>query len=289
MIIKTVNISKPQKHNDKERKADKAFINIKGNSMETENTFIKLTESAKGRVKVRLQKNNLAKKNKEKFYGKVERNTYSVENILNLLSEKIPGIDIGTAVTVLNAYAEIIEQIIEDGNAVKFGRLGTFYIATKGSVEKEDEKPELTVKFSVSKELKESVNNVEIVSSEYKSPEGSIESITDVSTGKKDGNIKEGSSVILKGSKLKVGGDKGGVYFAPVSEKGNVKDENEWIKVDSALVYNTPTKLLFTVPPALNEGNYRIIVRTQLATRTKYIRKEFFDTVSEEIRFQRKA
>lgn len=257
--------------------------------MKEENTFIKFTEATKGKIKIRLQKNNLARKNSDRFYGKVERNTFTTQNVLNRLSQVIPHIDLGTAVTVLNAYTQVIEKILEEGNAVKLGNIGTFYIATKGSVGCEEEKPDLTVKFTASKELKETVKNMEIVSSEYKKPKGSIEKITDVMTGKEDGTITQGSPVILKGSRIKVGGEKGGIFLAPLGRNGFLKDEEEWIKVDSKLICNTPTKLLFTLPQVAEEGKYKIVVRTHFATRTKYARKEAFDTVSEEVNFKRRA
>ena len=49
----------------------------------TNNAFIRLQESANGRVSVKLQKNNFATDGSENFWGKVERYTYSTQNILD--------------------------------------------------------------------------------------------------------------------------------------------------------------------------------------------------------------
>lgn len=247
------------------------------------NAFIKLQESANGRVSVKLLKNHFAKDGTESYYGKVERYTYSTQNILDAMADAVPLVDLGTVASVLNAYANTVLKVLAAGNAVKFGELGTFYIAGKGTVEGGNDKPKLTVKFSATQTLKDAVQNVEIASSEYIAPSGVIASVTDVATGKSDGSLTTGGSVLLEGSSLKVGGDDSGIWFAPVSENGEFYAESEWTKVESALVYNLPSKLLFSLPSSLASGSYKIVVRTRYAGKSGYERKYLVEAVSETV------
>lgn len=252
--------------------------------MNANNAFIKLQQSANGRVSVRLQKNQFAKAGTESYYGKVERHTYSTQNILDAMAEAVPLVDAGTAASVLNAYTNVVLKALSAGNAVRFGELGTFYIAGKGTVESGSEKPALTVKFSAAQLLKDAVQNVEIVSSEYTVPSGKIASATDVSTGKSDGTLTAGGSVLVEGESLKVGGKGSSVWFAPVAENGlPIADEAAWIKTESALVINTPSKLLFAIPKEATAGAYRIVVRTRYAGKTGYERKYLVEAISETV------
>ena len=252
--------------------------------MSENNAFIKLQESANGRVSVRLQKNHFAKKGTENFYGKVERYTYSTQNILDAMAAAVPLVDLGTVASVLNAYANTVLKVLAAGNAVKFGELGTFYIAGKGTVENGNEKPKLTVKFSATQVLKDAVQNVEIASSEYIAPSGVITSVTDISTGKTDGMLTANGSVLLEGSSLKVGGENSGIWFAPTDESGTVvSDETSWIKVESALIYNLPSKLLFAIPQSLTSGKYKIVVRTRYVGKSGYERKYLVEAISETV------
>lgn len=250
--------------------------------MSVNNAFIKLEESANGRVSVKLQKNQFAKNGSESFYGKVERNTYSIQNILDVMKDAIPLVDLGTVASVLNAYANTVLKVLSAGNAVKFGELGTFYITGKGTVKNESGKPKLTVKFSTTQLLRDAVQNIEIASSEYVAPSGMITSITDITTGKTDGTLSINSSILVEGSNLKVGGEDSGVWFVPFTEKSELNsDVGTWIKVESALIYNLPSKLLFAIPQSLTTGKYKIVVRTRYAGKSGYERKYLVEAISE--------
>ena len=248
--------------------------------MESKNAFIKLQESANGRVAVKLQKNQFSKDGT--FYGKVERQTFSTRNIIDSMTESLPLVDAGTMASVLNTFANSVLKALAAGYAVRLGELGTFYIAGKGVVEN-GEKPALTVKFTASQILKDAVQNLEISSSEYKIPAGVISSITDIATGKSDGKISAGSSVLIEGSGLKVGGEGSGIYFAAVGESGDVSAEKDWIKVEGVLVYNLPSKLLFALPQVIASGKYKVVVRTHYAGKSDYERKYLVETVSDAI------
>lgn len=248
------------------------------------NAFIKLQEQANGRVSVKLQKNQFAKEGEQNFYGRVDRVTYSTQNILDEMAQAIPLVDAGTIASVMNAYTKVMLKILANGNAPKFGELGTFYIAGKGTVSSETGKPDLTVKFSASQALKDAVQNIEIALSEYVAPSGVISSVTDVSSGKSDGKLTAGGSVLLEGSSLKVGGEKSGIWFAPILEgTDSLSGESDWKKVESALVFNLPSKLLFVLPQSLASGKYKIVVRTRFAGKTGYERKYLVEAFSETV------
>ncbi len=252
--------------------------------MKANNAFIKLQESANGRVSVKLQRNQFAKEGTENFYGKVERYTYSTQNILDAMADAVPLVDLGTVTSVLNAYANTVLKVLAAGNAVKFGELGTFYIAGKGTVDTATGKPELTVKFTATRTLKDAVQNVEIASSEYVSPSGLITNVTDVASGKTDGTLTASGSVLLEGTSLKVGGENSGIWFAPIDENGYMNtDESTWKLVESALIYNLPTKLLFSIPQNVSNGSYKIVVRTRYAGKAGYERKYFIESISETV------
>ena len=250
------------------------------------NAFIKLQEESNGRVSVKLQKNQFAKDGAESFYGKVERRTHSTQNILDAMAKALPFVDLGIVTSVLNAYANTVLESLAAGNAVKFGELGTVYIAGKGTVDSGSGKPALTVKFTATQLLKDAVQNVEISSSAYVAPGGSIASVTDIATGRTDDTITVGGSVLVEGESLKVGGTDSGIWFAPVDESGRLSDgESGWTKVETALVYNLPSKLLFALPHSVTAGKYRIVVRTHYAGNSGYERKCLVEAVSETIVF----
>ena len=193
-------------------------------------------------------------------------------------------VDLGTVASVLNAYASTVLKVLSAGNVVRFGELGIFYIAGKGSVDNENGKPKLTVKFSAAQTLKDAVQNVEIANSEYVAPSGLITSVTDVATGKSDGNLSASSSVLVEGSSLKVGGEDSGIWFAPVADSGILPgDESKWTKIETTLIYNLPSKLLFALPQELESGKYKIVVRTRYAGKTGYERKYLVEAISETV------
>lgn len=253
-------------------------------STSANNAFIKLQEQANGRVSVKLQKNQFAKEGEQNFYGRVERVTYSTQNVLDEMVAELPLVDAGTIASVMNAYTKVMLKILANGNAVKFGELGTFYIAGKGTVSSESGKPDLTVKFSASQVLKDAGQNIEIASSEYITPSGVISSVTDVSTGKSAGKLTTGGSVLVEGASLKVGGENSGIWFAPVADgTDSLSVESSWTKVESALVFNRPSKLLFALLQSLASGKYKIVVRTRFAGKTGYERKYLVEAVSETV------
>lgn len=248
-------------------------------------SFIDLTEKTEGHVSVNLQKNNLVESESQMYHGKVERKRYSAKNILDEVCRRLPTVNSGTAVSVLNAQADVICDALGNGYAVKFGKLGTFYVASKGLVSGQDEKPDLTAKFSPSDYLRNSVKDVKIDHANFENPKAKIVSITDIATGKTGLTLTASGSVLVEGGGLRVGGMDSGVWLAPLSDEENiVADETLWFAVEAPLVYNMPAKLLFQLPTKLERGtSYKIVLRTRFANKSKYERKTLIETVSDAV------
>lgn len=251
----------------------------------TGGSFIELTEETTGHVSVNLQKNNLVESESQMYHGKVKRRAYSEKNILDEVCRRLPSVDAGTAVSILNALGDVICDALGMGYSAKFGKLGTFYVASKGLVSAQDENPELTAKFSPSEYLRDSVKNVKIDQAAYENPKATIRSITDIATGKTGLALTAGGSALVEGDGIRIGGEGAGIWFAPLSDGQKlVNDESHWHSVDSALVYNTPTKLLFQLPANLeSDTQFKIVIRTRYAGKSKYERKALIETASDAV------
>ena len=107
--------------------------------------------------------------------------------------------------------------------------------------------------------------------------------IKTVKSDKTDNTVTRGGSLLLQGKGIKVGGDDSGIWFAPlIAEDKPDTDEGNWIKVESALIYNTQSKLLFTLPATLTaDTKYRIIIRSRYSGKNSHLRKEIVETVSD--------
>lgn len=101
------------------------------------------------------------------------------------------------------------------------------------------------------------------------SPE--ITEITDLSSGFSDGSLSRGKPCRITGSRLKIGGNGSGVWFAPVDADGRTStDESAWVKSDEASLFrNKPSELNFFVPDTLEKGSYRIVIRTAYLGKAK--------------------
>jgi len=250
--------------------------------MGDDNAFIHIAESAPGRIRIVLQESNLPENGS--IYGKVLRDRCKTENIVDMVAKKIPLVDTGTIVSVLNAYADSVLEALSRGRSVPFGRLGTFYISAKGAVERDSGKIPLTIKFEAAQLMTEAVGNMEIISAKKSEPHAFISSVINVATGVSGGSLTEGCSVLIKGSNLCIGGKDSGVWFVPSIENGSFShDEASWIKIDSPLVYNQPSKLLFNLPQSVKAGTYRIVVHTRYLGRRKYERKEIIEIISDKV------
>ena len=99
----------------------------------SDNSFVKLREEKAGQVSLKLQRNVFKGPDAEEYYGKVERILHSNENVLDKMAERLPDMSIGKITDVMTVYTKVLLEILKAGGAVRFGSLGTFYIASKGT------------------------------------------------------------------------------------------------------------------------------------------------------------
>lgn len=246
----------------------------------SDNSFMKLREQKSGQVSVKLQRNNLKSADAENYYGRVNRVLYSNQNVLDKMADKLPDVTIGKITDVMTVYTQVVLDILKAGGAVRFGSLGTFYIASKGTTESQTGKTDLTVKFSCDENLCKAVDDVEIADSQFVEAKCLIDAITDLSRNECDGTFKAGVSVIIEGSGLRVAGDDSGIWCAPMEGAKLNTDESTWTKTNGNFFYNTPTKLLFTMPESMLPGKYCFILRTRCSGYSKHERKGLIETVS---------
>lgn len=215
-----------------------------------------------GEVSVKLKKNQFSEN--ENYYGIVSRRTASPDNLYKQMQKALPEMNRGTIYTVCDSLVTQTLEMLAKGYAVNFFGLGIFRIAANGTTDSKTGKLPLTVKFTPSEQTKLSVQNVQITESVYLEQIGFISSITDIKTGNTDLTLSSGGAVLIQGEKLKIGGDECGVWLANLTENEKLtEDESNWIKIDSAFIYNTQGKLMFTLPNSLVSGSkYRFVLRS---------------------------
>ena len=246
-----------------------------------QNSYVFESNDLVGEVSVKLKKNQFAEN--ENYYGVVSRRTASPDNLYKQVQIALPEVNRGTIYTVSDALVSQTLDLLSKGYAVNFFGLGTFRIASSGTTDSKTGKIPLTVKFTPSEQTKLTVQNVQVTESVYEEQSGIISSITDVKTGNTDLTLTAGGSVLIQGARIKIGGEDSGVWLATLTDAGKLtEDESQWIKIDSAFVYNTPGKLMFTLPDSLTGGNrYRFVLRSHCLN--WHITKRLVETVSETV------
>ena len=116
------------------------------------------------------------------------------------------------------------------------------------------------------------------------SPEITV--ITDLYTNKENETLTKGKPVKITGTRLKLGDENSGIFFAPIdTEEEIISDESAWIKVPQESIFrNKPTELNFFVPETLESGkSYCIVLKTNYISNSQ-TRKEILETESAPIK-----
>lgn len=135
-------------------------------------------EDPNGRVSVKLQRNYFSKDSSDKFVGSAVRNTRTVGNVLQLVADKVPQLDIG--MKVLFALGKTLKVVLSERTKAAIGKL---------AVSQEDYSP---VSETISK-------------------------ITDIDTGRSGDALSLNGSVQIFGKRLLIGGYGSGICLAPAS------------------------------------------------------------------------
>ena len=223
----------------------------------------------------------------KKFYGRFERDVLSMENLVSRVQEKNPGADEIIINTGISYIKREILAALKEGKAVNLLDLGELYIGASGSVAddsaREVSELTLTIRFSASQVLKDSISNVSIGNVVFSNTAPAISKIFNWYTGEESTTLTAGKNVILEGKRLKLGSDENcGLFLAPTDEKGEVPDdETIWLNCTSLVRQNTPKKIDFYLPETASPGSaYRIVVKSNYVNGTTK-RKEPVYTYSE--------
>ena len=222
-------------------------------------------ENATSKVSVSVQKSTLGENS---FVGRVSRNTVTIDNMINSICEKVPSYDKYACKRFVKDLKSEVLANLSQGNAVNLFDLGTLYLALSGSMKgvpkSASDISALTVKYSVSKEVLDSVANIAIDKIVLSDSSPAISAIECVWTDVEPKTIIAGKLVRITGAKLKLEGENSGVFFAPVDERGNASDvESDWVK-SPVISKNFPKSLEVYAPDALEDGKqYAIVIKTR--------------------------
>lgn len=219
----------------------------------------------------------------KKFYGRFERDILSMENLVSRIQEKNPGADEIIINTAISYIKREILAALKEGKAVNLLDLGELYIAATGSTASDSKTDvsdlSLTVKFSASTVLRESIANVSIGKIMLSDTAPAITKIFNWFTGEESTTLTAGKNVILEGKRLKLGSENSGLFLASVDEKGEVSsdDEGTWIDCTSLVRVNTPKKIDFYLPTEATDGtSYRIVIKSNYVNGTTKRKEPIF-------------
>ena len=247
---------------------------------------ISTLENSSSILSVTLHENNFTKNGS--YYATVSRNTATFKNILSEIAEDNKGMDPFMLQFAAILIQKKILKMLEQGKAVNVLDLGTMYIAMKCNAKGKSDVSEsgnFYIKFTPTPLANEAIASLSVDKIVYADGSPEITTITDLSDTESEGKLTKGKPCRITGSRLKLGGENWGIYFAPVdSEEKMNSDESQWIKTDeSSLFRNKPSELNFFVPDSLSEESYRIVLRTSYLGKSSS-RKTMLETVSEIIK-----
>ncbi len=202
-----------------------------------------------------------------KFYAKFDRTTVNIDNLIARIQKKEVGTNAIMAKQMASLFKAEILEAFSRGEAVNLFDLGTLYIKATGELNgKSPETARISnfqVKFTASKVTNDAVSSLGIKKIVMSNTSPIISSLTDLYSGEKTDSFTPGKSIRIEGSRLKIAGEEGGIFFAPVTEKGEPDtDETKWTKV-SKVIRNVSKTLEFFLPEELaKETPYCIAVKT---------------------------
>ena len=203
----------------------------------------------------------------ETFVGRVSRNTVNIDNLIMEICERNPAYNEYELKKFAKDLKAGILSNLSNAKSVNLLDLGTLYIALSGGMKiapkTASEISSLTVKFTPSKTLTESVGKIEIDKIVYTDSAPLISSVKCLWDGVEEKAVKPGKLVSITGSRLKLEGAECGLYFCPVDEDGEAEEEEtKWRKC--VLTRNLPKTLEADVPDNLTPGEkYAVAIKTR--------------------------
>lgn len=248
--------------------------------MSKERELLSYGEGLSGEISGKLRKINFAKDSK--FYISLDKKLASVKTQIRRLKDTA-GIDAGELSRYLELYQNGIVELLQMGYSVKILDLVQAEPVVRGSVDSASEvssKPKFEVKITPLPLLSNAVKELSVAKVDVLEVKASITKVEGKGTA--DGSIAAGKAMRVVGTKLKVGAEGDGIYFAPATEHGSANaDRSSWTAVKTLdMLNNMPSELLFTVPALLPSGEYVLVVETRFIS-AAHSRKEPLTAVSE--------
>lgn len=203
----------------------------------------------------------------ETFVGRVSRNTVNIDNLITEICEKNPAYNEYELKKFAKDLKAGILSNLSNAKSVNLLDLGTLYIALSGGMKiapkTASEVASLTVKFTPSKPLLESVGKIEIDKIVYADSAPLISKVKCLWEGLAEKAVKSGKLVSISGNRLKLEGTESGLYFCHVDENGETEaDETKWLKC--VVTRNLPKTLEAYVPDNLTPGEkYTVAIKTR--------------------------
>lgn len=203
----------------------------------------------------------------ETFVGRVSRNTVNIDNLITEICEKNPAYNEYELKKFAKDLKAGILSNLSNAKSVNLLDLGTLYIALSGGMKiapkTASEVSSLTVKFTPSKSLLESVGKIEIDKIVYADSAPLISNVKCLWEGLAEKTVKSRKLVSITGNRLKLEGAECGLYFCPVTENGEAEtDETKWLKC--VVTRNLPKTLEAYVPDNLTDGEkYAVAIKTR--------------------------
>ena len=230
-------------------------------------------EKSKTKLSVTLFNSGIIKDGEH--VGKVSRTVVSLENLIAGIIEENSGIDPLLIQHSAFLLKKQILKMLSQGKAVNLLDIGTVYIGLKGTVKgnnpKSSDLSELKLNFTPSSEAKESLKNVAIDKVVFSDNAPKIQSITDLWTKSINSQITMGKTCIIKGRKLKLGGNSYSISFIKLDKTGKADLSSAPVIVDeSKITKNTNGVLQFFVPESLDKNAfYKIRISTSYINKYK--------------------
>lgn len=246
---------------------------------------ISTLENSSSILSVTLHENNFTKDGT--YYATVSRNTATFKNILSEITEDNKGMDPFMLQFAAILIQKKILKLLEQGKAVNVLDLGTMYIAMKCNAKGKSDVAEngsFCIKFTPTTLANRAISSLSVDKIVYADASPEIVSVADLSKAEQNNSLAKGKPCRISGSRLKLGGNGCGIFFAPVDSAGNMNDdEASWTSVSHSTIFrNMPSELNFFVPDSLEEGKYKIVLRTAYLGKDKS-RKNIVEAASDEI------
>ncbi len=235
--------------------------------------------------KIVLYEHHFSDKNSG-YFGRFERRTIDTKTLIARIQQRKAGTNELAVQQIAGFLKEEVLGALRSGEAVNVLDLGILYLIPNGKFDGmtfiADEKQPLVARCTPTKLVQQAAAEVGVQEVVMSNTEPVITSVTDRFTGRQDGLLTAGKTVLLSGSRLKLGGDLSGIFLCPLDDqKQPVADESRWIAC-TVVTRNTMNHVEFFLPEtAESDIEYRILVRSFYANSKHILRKTARQAVSD--------